>query len=72
MLFHIGNSFEEDVLWPQLWSSCPRYRPMRYDFNRTADGQMEFTPDLRVLADFCAAQVPNVNWERWIDYIVDS
>jgi len=38
--------------------------------NRTADGRTEFTPDqLRVLADFCAAQDPNFNRERWIDYI---
>jgi hypothetical protein len=40
--------------------------------NRTADGRTEFTPDhLRVLADFCASQFPNFNWERWVDYIVD-
>ena len=39
--------------------------------NRTADGRTEFTPDhLRVLADFCASQFPNFNWERWIDHIV--
>jgi hypothetical protein len=39
--------------------------------NRTADGRTEFTPDhLRALADFCASQFPNFNWERWIDYIV--
>jgi hypothetical protein len=38
--------------------------------NRTADALTEFTPDhLRVLADFCAAQYPNFNRERWIDYI---
>jgi len=38
--------------------------------NRTADGRTEFTPDhVRVLADFCAAQYPNFNQERWIDYI---
>jgi hypothetical protein len=38
--------------------------------NRRADGRTEFTPDhLRVLADFCAAQYPNFNRERWIDYI---
>jgi transcriptional regulator with XRE-family HTH domain len=38
--------------------------------NQTADLRTEFTPDhLRVLADFCAAQYPNFNRERWIDYI---
>jgi len=38
--------------------------------NRTADARTEFTPDhLRVLGDFCAAQYPNFNRERWIDYI---
>lgn len=38
--------------------------------NRTADGRTEFTPDhLRVLANFCAAQDPNFNQKRWIDYI---
>jgi len=38
--------------------------------NRTADGRTEFTPDhLRVLAEFCAAQYPNFDRERWIDYI---
>ena len=38
--------------------------------NRTADGRTEFTPDhLRVLADFLAAQYPNFNQKRWIDYI---
>jgi len=36
--------------------------------NRTADGRTEFTPDhLLVLADFCAAQYPKFNRERWID-----
>ena len=38
--------------------------------NQTADARTEFTPDhLGVLADFCAAQYPNFNRERWIDYI---
>lgn len=38
--------------------------------HQTADARTEFTPDqLRVLADFCAAQYPNFNRERWIDYI---
>ena len=38
--------------------------------NRTANGRTEFTPDhLSVLADFCAAQYPTFNRERWIDYI---
>ena len=38
--------------------------------NQTAEARAEFTPDhLRVLADFCAAQYPNFNRERWIDYI---
>jgi hypothetical protein len=72
MSAHIGNSFEEDVLWPKLSSSPARdiADALRF-YNRTADGRMEFTPEhLRVLADFCAAQVPKVNWERWIDYVV--
>ena len=39
-------------------------------YNQTADARTEFTPDhLSVLADFCAAQYPNFNRERWIDYI---
>jgi hypothetical protein len=38
--------------------------------NQTAEARTEFTPDhLRVLADFCLAQYPNFNRERWIDYI---
>src|SRR6516225_1115479 len=38
--------------------------------NQTAEARTEFTPDhLRTLADFCAAQYPNFNRERWIDYI---
>jgi transcriptional regulator with XRE-family HTH domain len=38
--------------------------------NHTADPRIEFTPDhLRTLADFCAAQYPDFNRERWIDYI---
>ena len=38
--------------------------------NQTADARTEYTPDhLSVLADFCAAQYPNFNRERWIDYI---
>jgi transcriptional regulator with XRE-family HTH domain len=38
--------------------------------NQTADARIEFTPDhLRVLADFCALQYPDFNWERWINYI---
>jgi transcriptional regulator with XRE-family HTH domain len=38
--------------------------------NQTADPRTEFTPDhLGVLADFCAAQFPNFDRERWIDYI---
>ena len=38
--------------------------------NQTADARTEFTPDhLRTLGDFCAAQYPNFNRERWIDYI---
>ena len=38
--------------------------------NQTAEAGTEFTPDhLRVLADFCAAQYPDFNRERWIDYI---
>jgi len=38
--------------------------------NQRADARTEFTPDhLRVLADFCAAQYPTFNRERWIDYI---
>jgi len=38
--------------------------------NRTADGRTEFTPDhLRLLADVCASQYPDLNRERWIDYI---
>ena len=41
-----------------------------HNHNRSADGQTEFAPDhLLVLADFCAAQYPNFNRERWIDYI---
>jgi hypothetical protein len=40
--------------------------------NRTADARTEFTPDhIRVLADFCAAQYPNFNRERWIDYFTE-
>ena len=40
-----------------------------HNHNRSADGQTEFAPDhLLVLADFCAAQYPNFNQERWIDY----
>ena len=38
--------------------------------NQTAEARTEFTPDhLRALADFCAAQYPDFNRERWIDYI---
>jgi hypothetical protein len=38
--------------------------------NRTADGRTEFTPDhLRVLADFCASQCPDLNRERWIECV---
>lgn len=38
--------------------------------NLRAEARTEFTPDhLRVLADICAAQYPNFNRERWIDYI---
>jgi transcriptional regulator with XRE-family HTH domain len=38
--------------------------------NQTADARTEFTPDhLQVLANFCAAQYPDFNRERWIDYI---
>jgi len=41
--------------------------------NRTADGRTEFTPDhLRVLAEFCAAQYPNFNRDRWVDYIAEE
>ena len=37
--------------------------------NQTADARAEFTPDhLQVLANFCAAQYPDFNRERWIDY----
>jgi hypothetical protein len=40
--------------------------------NQTAEARTEFTRDhLRVLADFCAAQYPDFNRERWIDYIAD-
>ena len=42
---------------------------MHYEL--TTGRRTEFTPDhIRVLADFCASQFPNFNWERWIDYIV--
>jgi hypothetical protein len=38
--------------------------------NQTADGPTEFTPDyLRILADFFASQVPDVNMKQWMDYI---